>query len=69
MKVQYNYKGKRSRKVYGCGNNVLDVQNMANNSVKRKLGWKMRSKAGMVDTNTNRHVPISTEVPRHLQNS
>ncbi len=29
----------------------------------------MRSNAGMVDTKTNRDEPISTEVPRHLQNS
>jgi hypothetical protein len=42
---------------------------MANTSVKRKLGWKMRSKAGMVDTSTIRDEPISKEVPRHLQNS
>ncbi len=42
---------------------------MANTSVKRKLGWKMRNKVEKVDTtcSTNRHELM--EVPRHLQNS
>jgi hypothetical protein len=35
--------------------------------VKRKLGWKMKSKVGIVDTNTNRLEPIYTGVPRYLR--
>ena len=35
----------------------------------KKVGMEDVKQDGMVVTNTNRHEPISTEVPSHLQNS